>query len=189
MKKKFSVIVSIIGSICLVTGSGLLIVNQANQEKEFANIKNSIVNDYENFKVKIESFSEERTNIYENLNKISYLTELPANYDNLISEYSKYEQTLNEIENASKDLKINCFEYKFVETDINNKVSAFTINYEQAVNYYIQDVEKFNEKVRSYNEWIQNTQLTSGKVLEEYQSSYKDYVDVNGDGIYNGVNK
>ena len=101
----------------------------------------------------------------------------------------KYENSVKEIDESSKDLKVNCFKQEYNETEITNKVSAFTINYEQAINYYIQDVEKFNEKVRSYNEWIQNTQLTSGKVLEEYQSSYKDYVDVNGDGIYNGVNK
>ena len=82
-----------------------------------------------------------------------------------------------------------CFKQEYNETEITNKVSAFTINYEQAVNYYIQDVEQFNEKIRSYNDWVQNTQVTDTyKTLEEFKSSYTEYVDINGDGIYNGVN-
>lgn len=190
MKRKISLGISIFGIICLLAGAGLLYVNLNNSKKEYESLKTSIVNDYENFKVKIESFSEERTNIYNSLNEITYLTDLATNYDKLVQEYKDYELTLQEIEKSSEDLKVNCYKRDYVETDINNKVSAFTINYEQAINYYIQDVEAFNEKIRNYNNWVQTSQvINTYTILEEYESSYKDYVDVNGDGIYNGVNK
>lgn len=190
MKKKFSIIVLIIGCVSLILGISLLIINQNNNKKAMEDLKVSIVNDYENFKIKIESFSEERVNVYENLNQISYLTDLPKNYDALVAEYDKYAENLKEIEESSKDLKVNCYKHKFTETDINNKVSAFTINYEQAINYYIQDVNNFNEKIKNYNEWIVNNQLTGTyEILEEYEITYKEYVDINGDGVYNGVNK
>ena len=190
MKRKISLGISIIGIICMLAGASLLVVNVNNGKKEYESLKTSIVNDYEDFKVKIESFSEERTNIYNSLNEITYLTDLSVNYDKLVQEYKDYELTLQEIENSSKNLKVNCYKKDYIETDINNKVSAFTINYEQAVNYYIQDVEAFNEKVRNYNNWIQTSQVATTYVeLAEFESSYKEYVDINGDGIYNGVNK
>lgn len=189
MKRKLSLIIAIIGLVSLIAGTGLLIKSLSNSRDEYESLKASIVTDYEDFKVKIESFSEERTNIYEGLNNITYLTDLVTNYDSLIAEYDKYASTLKEIEESSSDLKVNCYKKDFVETEIINKVSAFTINYEQAVNYYIQDVEKFNEKIRSYNEWVTTNQLEATyKLLDEYEISYKEYVDVNGDGIYNGVN-
>lgn len=189
MKRKLSLIIAIIGLVSLIAGTGLLIKSLSNSRDEYESLKASIVTDYEDFKVKIESFSEERTNIYEGLNNITYLTDLVTNYDSLIAEYDKYASTLKEIEESSSDLKVNCYKKDFVETEIINKVSAFTINYEQAVNYYIQDVEKFNEKIRSYNEWVTTNQLEATyKLLDEYENSYKEYVDVNGDGIYNGVN-
>lgn len=190
MKRKLSLLVVLIGCISLVAGISLLVVNLKNDQKAYESLKTSIVNDYENFKVKIESFSEERTNVYEGLNKISYLTDLATNYNTLVAEYDKYAETLKAIEESSEDLKVNCYKEEFNETDINNKVSAFTINYEQAVNYYIQDVEAFNEKVRNYNDWVLNSQVVGTyKTLEEYETSYKEYIDINGDGIYNGVNK
>lgn len=189
MKRKLSLVIAIIGFVSLVVGSSLLIKGLTNSRNEYEALKASIVNDYEDFKVKIESFSEERTNIYEGLNKITYLTDVITNYDSLVQEYDKYGESLKEIELSSKDLKVNCYKKEFVETEITNKVSAFTINYEQAINYYIQDVEKFNEKVRAYNEWVENNQLEATfKIYDEYESIYKEYVDVNGDGIYNGVN-
>lgn len=189
MKRIISIIFIILGCGSLTTGVVLRIIDQNKQNKALTSLKASIIEDYEVFKVKIESFSTERTSVYEGLNKITYLTELPANYESLVGEYTKYENSVKEIDESSKDLKVNCFKQEYNETEITNKVSAFTINYEQAINYYIQDVEKFNEKVRSYNDWVQNTQVTNVyKPLEEFKSSYTEYVDVNGDGIYNGVN-
>lgn len=189
MKRVISIVLMISGIISIATGVSLTIIDENNKAKALENLKTSIVSDYENFKVKIESFSDERSNIYEGLNNISYLTDLNTNYSTLISEYEKYEQTLKEIDQASENLKTNCFEEEFIETDINNKVSAFIINYEQAVNYFIQDVERLNEKIRKYNEWIeQDTTINNTyQELEEYKSSYTEYMDVDGDGKYNGI--
>jgi len=189
MKRIISIIFIVLGCASLTTGVVFRIIDQNKQNKALTSLKNSIVEDYEIFKIKIESFSTKRTTVYEGLNQITYLTELPKNYETLISEYNKYENTVKEIDESSKDLKENCYKQEYSETEITNKVSAFTINYEQAVNYYIQDVEKFNEKIRSYNDWVQNTQVTNTyQTLEEFNSTYKEYVDINGDGIYNGVN-
>ena len=188
MKKVVSIIFLIAGIISLSIGIGIMYKNESDKQKALEALKTSIVNDYEDFKVKVEVFSEERTNIYQNLNKITYLTDIKVNYASLIEEYKKYEKTLKEIDKVSKDLKVNCFEQEFKEVTINNKISAFIINYEQAVNYFIQDVNNFNEKVKLYNDWLKQTYSTAQVVeLEEYVSSYTKYVDVNNDGVFEGV--
>ncbi|MBE6151597.1 MAG: hypothetical protein E7162_07310 [Firmicutes bacterium] len=188
MKKVVSIIFLIAGIISLGIGIGIMYKNESGKQKALEALKTSIVNDYEDFKVKVEVFSEERTNIYQSLNKITYLTDIKVNYASLIEEYKKYEETLKEIDKVSKDLKVNCFEQEFKEVTINNKISAFVINYEQAVNYFIQDVNNFNEKVKLYNDWLKQTYPTAQVVeLEEYVSSYTKYVDVNNDGVFEGV--
>ena len=188
MKKVVSIIFLIAGIISLGIGIGIMYKNESDKQKALEALKTSIVNDYEDFKVKVEVFSEERTNIYQSLNKITYLTDIKVNYASLIEKYKNYEETLKEIDKVSKDLKVNCFEQEFKEVTINNKISAFVINYEQAVNYFIQDVNNFNEKVKLYNDWLKQTYPTAQVVeLEEYVSSYTKYVDVNNDGVFEGV--
>lgn len=188
MKKKIAILILIIGIVSLVAGITVFISNKNEENKKLENLKTSIVNDYEIFKSKVESFSDERTIIYQDLNSISYLIDVRTNYENFINEFTKYEETLNEIEASSKTLKVNCLENTFTDTNINNKVEAFIITYEQAINYFIQDVEKFNQRIREYNDWIENSlETTTYTKLEEYNSEYKEYVDINNDGIFNGV--
>lgn len=187
MKKAVSIIFLVSGFVSITCGLGIMYKNEINRQELLESLKTSIVNDYEIFKLKVEVFSEERTNIYENLNKITYLTDIKNNYDNLISEYIKYENTLKEIDKASVGLKNNCFEENFKEITINNKISAFVINYEQAVNYFIQDVSKFNEKVNLYNEYVKQNPDKGLIELKHYESFYRQYVDVNNDEIFEGV--
>jgi len=188
MKKIISIVFIVIGIISISIGVGIVIIKNNNETKRLENLKTSIINDYNVFKTKIESFSTERINVYENLNEISYLTELSTKYDNLINEYKKYEQIVKDIDEVSKDLKVNCFKETFNETDVNNKISAFVINYEQAINYFVQDVKVLNDKIENYNKWIDDNQSDASYTkLEKYKSSYVEYVDIDNDGKYNGV--
>ena len=93
MKRKISLVIAIVGLISFIAGGSLLFKSLTASRDEYEALKASIVTDYESFKVKIESFSEERTNIYEGLNKITYLTDVVTNYDLLVAEYNKYGET------------------------------------------------------------------------------------------------
>ena len=91
MKRKISLVIAIVGLISFIAGGSLLFKSLTASRDEYESLKASIVTDYENFKVKIESFSEERTNIYEGLNKITYLTDVEGfkKYANLIVNNNK----------------------------------------------------------------------------------------------------
>ena len=188
MKKIISIFFLVIGVSSLIAGISLIWINKSEENKKLAVLKASIVSDYDNFKKQIEDFSNERIEIYDSLHKISYLTDLSSNYETIIAQYKEYEEILKKIEENNKGLKSNCLENSFKENEITSKVNAFIINYEQAVNYFIKDVATFNEEVDRYNEWVENTQVMGDyKKIEGYESSYKDYIDINGDGIYNGA--
>lgn len=187
MKKKIAIIILIIGVLSLGFGAWVLIKNIQEDQKKQEELRTSIVNEYATFKGKMETFSTERTNIYESLNGINYLTDINTKYASLISDFQKYEGTLKEIDDSSNILKKNCNNKSFNDKDVNNKLEAFIINYEQAFNYFIQDVAKLNERIKEYNDWV--TTQGTGKQLEEYVPQYKDYVDVNKDGKFNGVEK
>ncbi len=187
MKKKLLIVFIVIALIALGTGVGLFIKQKSDEHKRREELKASIVNDYETFKVKIENFSEQRQVISELLNGIKYSTDLNGKYKEITEDYKKYEQILTEIETASTDLKVNCLENEFTEVEIKNKVDAFIILYEQAYNYYIRDVDAFNQKIKDYNDWVKNTQVTSQyKALAEYEPAHTEFVDLNGDGKFVG---
>ena len=69
MKKVLSIMFLVGGFAVIASGLGIMYKNEANRQNALEALKTSIVNDYEDFKVKVEVFSEERTSIYENLNK------------------------------------------------------------------------------------------------------------------------
>ena len=70
MKKVLSIMFLVGGFAVIASGLGIMYKNEANRQNALEALKTSIVNDYEDFKVKVEVFSEERTNIYENLDNI-----------------------------------------------------------------------------------------------------------------------
>ena len=52
--------------------------------------------------------------------------------------------------------------------------------YETSVNYFIKDMNLYNDQIELYNE-------TATEPLELYQNNqYSDYIDFNGDGTYLG---
>ena len=188
MKKIIAVIILLLGVGSLIAGVTIYVSKIKEEKRNYEELKTSIVNDYEVFKGKIESFSDQRTNIYQTLNSIAYYSDIANKYESLISDYKKYEEIVKEIDVASKGLKTHCQDNSFTEVDIKNKIEAFIINYEQAINYFIQDVNKLNERIKEYNNGIDNLTGTSTyKKLEEFTTEYTEYVDINNDGIFNGV--
>jgi len=188
MKRVLFGICTLIGMGLIATGITIIYKDNNNKRIALEQLKENIINNYEVFKSKVEVFSENRSNISQQLNDIKYLSELKTNYASLIQGFQNYEKSLRDIDEASADLKVDCLENTFKDTNINNKVSAFIINYEQVVNYFIKDVNDFNTEIQKYNAWVSSQTTPNEKdKLEEYKSTYVDYVDIDGDGVYSGV--
>ncbi len=188
MKRVLFGIITLLGIGLIATGITIIYKDNNNKRIALEQLKENIISNYEIFKSKVEVFSENRGNISQQLNDIKYLSELKTNYTSLIQSFQEYEQSLRDIDEASVELKVDCLENTFKDTNINNKVSAFIINYEQVVNYFIKDVNDFNAEIQKYNAWVSAQTVPNEKdKLQEYKSTYIDYVDIDGDGVYNGV--
>lgn len=187
MKKKLALILLILGLLLLASGGALLVVNGfKNDKEELAKTMNIIVDDYENFRQKVENFSTLRENIYNDVMNSQYYAEVYTNYDTNIQNLQQYEKAVTEVETASKNLKNSCIGKTFNDQDVINKCNAFVINYEQSINYFINDIERFNTRIKEYNTWLKNQNDTKYQTLTEYNANYKDYVDINNDKTFSG---
>lgn len=187
MKKKLALILLILGLLLLASGGALLVVNGfKNDKEELAKTMNIIVDDYEIFRQKVENFSTLRENIYNDVMNSQYYAEVYTNYNTNIQKLQQYEKAVAEVETASKNLKNSCIGKTFNDQGVINKCNAFVINYEQSINYFINDIERFNTRIKEYNTWLKNQTDTKYQTLTEYNANYKDYVDINNDKIFSG---
>lgn len=187
MKNKLALILLILGLLLLASGGALLVVNGFKSDKEdLAQTMNIIVDDYEIFRKKVETFSTLRENIYNEVMNSQYYTDVYTNYNTNVQKLKEYENAVTEVENASKNLKNSCIGKTFNDQDVINKCNAFVINYEQSINYFINDVARFNTRINEYNTWLATQTDTQYKTLTEYNATYKDYVDINNDKNFSG---
>lgn len=187
MKNKLALILLILGLLLLASGGALLVVNGFKDEKEdLTKTMNIIVDDYEIFRKKVETFSTLREKIYNEVMNTQYYTDVYTNYNADIQQLKQYENAVTEIENVSKNLKNSCIGKSFSDQDVINKCNAFIINYEQSINYFINDIDRFNSRIKDYNTWLTTQTNTQYQTLAEYNATYKDYVDVNNDKNFSG---
>lgn len=187
MKNKLALILLILGLLLLASGGALLVVNGFKDEKEdLTKTMNIIVDDYEIFRKKVETFSTLREKIYNEVMNTQYYTDVYTNYNADIQQLKQYENAVTEIENISKNLKNSCIGKSFSDQDVINKCNAFIINYEQSINYFINDIDRFNSRIKDYNTWLNTQTNTQYQTLAEYNAKYKDYVDVNNDKNFSG---
>ena len=150
-------------------------------------LKESIENDYDQFKEALEAFSAERSKVYELLAQIDYLENIPDLYDDLITAFTSYEKTLDNIVSTGDKLKENLLDKEFKNKDLVNKKEAYITNYEQTNNYFVSDVKKYNSQLEIYNQMVEADTSGSFKKLDLYESKYKELIDVNNDGIFSGI--
>lgn len=188
MKKKIIPIIIIIGAIIMIAIGTIIVVGGVKRDEEaIKKAMDSIVTDYETFKKEIENFSTQRESIYNEVMNTPYYSDVFNNYNSNIEKIKTYENLVSEIDKSSKGLKTNCVNKRYKDQDITNKCNAFIINYEQSMNYFVNDITRFNTRIDEYNDWstTANTDKKYTK-LEKYDSKYNKYVDINNDKVFSG---
>lgn len=157
-------------------------------------IADEIGNVYKTFFDKESELSSYRTTLMDSMNNyVSFYSTMPNTYNEMIEQLSNYETKIVEIEDISSYLNEKCkSKYSLVET--NEKCIAYFINLEKTINIFVGDVKFFNSKIKEFNEWTktENESVVSKEVYDELKEysvkKYKDYVDLNNDGTYLGMN-
>lgn len=202
MKREYAKLFSfILGITFILSGIIFAFVNsnkiaKGEKIKEENLIIDEILNIYDTFKTKTEDFSVKRDEYLDDITEYtSYYSGMAKNYSNMQNKILKYETLVKEVEDSATYLKSNCLNANYSKSEANSKCTAYIINYEKTVNSFVGDVEFLNNKIKEYNEWIKNenkklNEKDKYKKLDEFEVKYyKDYIDINDDGIYLGKNK
>lgn len=167
---------------------------KAKEKEKESIIADEIGNVYDTFYDKADEVNEFRNNLLKEISDYSsFYSNMQDKNDDMSKMVAEYETRVIELEDISSYLKDNCTSrYSILEA--NKKCDAYYINLEKAINVFIGDVSFYNSKIDEYNEWIVE-ENKSEFVTDKYEEltkyefvRYKEYVDLNNDGTYLGMN-
>ena len=201
MKKAYLILFSIMIGISLIIASVIFVITN-----NFKDAKNKEIEDektimdeigdvYKTFSDKITEFSETHNAYIKSIDdNTAFYADYPGNYEKLKKLTTEYETTLTEIDDMDTFLEEKCKDQFYSEKEVNNNCLSFKRNKEKTINTFIEDIKYLNHKIELYNEWTvtENQSViatTKYNKLEDITSSkYTDYVDLDGDEIFLGVN-
>lgn len=169
----------------LLIGSGLILsfvesfANDIESSKE--NIKH-IEKEYNNFKDLLQSFNGEREIIYTDIFNNLFIENIDSSYDGWVIELQDYEKTTEKILDYKNFLNENCFGIIYGDSSIQSKCDSMLISYETVNNYYVKDINKWNDFVNRYNSTLEDKIYSR----ELFDLKSRNYIDFNDDGEYLG---
>ena len=185
-KKKITILI-LLGIISIVVGLIILFISNLKKDQQNMNDRISIIiKEYNSFSKDLNKVNKTRDTLHNDfLDKIYYDTfeKNDTSYKNRLLEY---EEDVTDISKNNKKLKEYCnSNIYYSSSDANSKCSAFNLAYEQMVNSFVDDINKYNSNISMYNSWLDGQGNTSSLKLEKYKTK-KTYIDFNKDGNYSG---
>lgn len=179
--RKYLKFVFLAGVVLILSGVGVFIISDQN-EKNMKDKENSekIVASFGAFSESATVFSNKRLEVYDTIFQDVILEDYASNKESYDDLFNTYMETLQNMDEAGKDLKELCPNHTYKDSDVVSKCSSYMTAYETSVNYFIKDVNLYNDQIELYNK-------TASEPIALYQSDiYSDYIDFNGDGAYLG---
>lgn len=184
MRLKKGSIIAIGGILLVIFGIILYFVFEVKKENDSVHQgENQVIEYYSEYKTFAEETSTWRS---ENILTDRFIEEVNENYEEWISTYEEYKKKLKEHEEKAKELKNLCINKTYGSSDVTSKCDAFVIAYETLVNYYINDVNDFNALLKQYRD--SDTIIDKKKDIEDFDKGPYEYVDINDNGEYTGMN-
>ena len=181
--KKLAIGALVLAVALIVTGNSILVYNMMQKEKiDLKKVSASIKKDYNAFKKDIETFNEQKIE-YEDKVAANLFLETIEEYDDWIKVIDSYTETIKKIEKDSKELREMCINKTYTDEATKNKCNAFIVAYEESINSYVKDINGFNEEVSNIRV---NLKKSEKEHITEYELKYE-YIDINSDGITEGV--
>lgn len=162
---------------------GLFIGSMRKDKKETKKVMDLIIKDSEKFENSVVSFNEKREKVYSTIFVETYYDTIRENYETWNNQLKDYEQTIDQLETTSKNLKKYCNGMYYSKAEVNQKCNDFSSLYEEVVNTFVSDITSYNKMIKEYNEYMK--EKNSNETLNEYNTKKK-YIDYNKDKSYSG---
>lgn len=182
MKYKKGIIIMILGILLIISGLIANLIISINKEQKLEEkLITEIVDKHEQFAKDVKKFSDIKSNIVEGVISNLYNEYVTTEYDNWIEQIDEYKEITDKVNEYKDFITDKCTDRLYTDREANNACNSFKLNLEGTINYYINDIEKFNTFIDEYNS-------TSDNKKETYVLTYE-YIDFNNDGDYVGKSK
>ena len=124
------------------------------------------------------SFESYRDELYNTTLNNMYYDTMSTNDTNIKNMLSNYENLVDSLAKNTNDLNYLCEDIYYPDSNTNNKCNNYKSIYEQVNNYFITDINIYNDMVKKYNEYQKS--INSDLIINEYKTN-KNYIDYNND--------
>ena len=143
-----------ISFVMIVSGcvSSFVISLQADRQK--MQNRMILVNDeFEEFSTTTSLFEEERDELYANVLSTLYYDTLLQDDTIIKNMLSNYESMVDVLSKKADKLNKLCDDVYYPDTNVNNRCNNYRSIYEQVVNYFVTDINLYNQNITKYNEY------------------------------------
>ncbi|MBQ6135730.1 MAG: hypothetical protein IJI60_05410 [Bacilli bacterium] len=182
--RKLAYTIMTLSFILIVSGSVASFVSGLKKDRqETYKRMNDVNNTFEVFSTNVTIFESTREELYNTFTGLYYDTMYQQNKE-VTNQLSNFEQLVDELTKSTQELNRLCGNNIYYPEDVaNSRCSNYKNIYEQVVNYFVSDINFYNNKVEKYNEY----QSSMGTLLRiKKYTTDKKFIDYNEDNQYDG---
>lgn len=182
--KKIAYGILCIGLVLLISGCfSSFLISLQNDKSEVLRRMDDVGSEFEAFSTNTSIFEDVRDELYNEVLGNVYYDTMFTTDEAVKNKLSNYENLVDELSKSTKVLDKLCTDVYYPNSEVNNKCSNYKSIYEQIVNYFVTDIEVYNDNVRKYNDYQRSI---SSKISVKKYNTDKKYIDYNGDNVFDG---
>lgn len=182
--KRFGYIMLTLSFILIISGGVSSFLTGLRKDREEISKRQVEIQDiFEVFSTNTSIFEQERDQLYEEVLTRLYYDSMYHKDKEVKVRLSNYEHLVDELRNNTRELDRLCRNIYFPDQTVNSKCKNYLTIYEQVVNYFITDINVYNNNIEKYNHYQE--ELETLLRLRKYETS-KEYIDYNHDNVFDG---
>lgn len=182
--KKIGYILLTLSFIMIISGgvSTFILSLKADRDATY-NRMDDVTDSFERFSTNTTVFENIRDELYNNILSNLYYENMFVNSASVDNKLSNYESLVDSLKKNVDELNGLCEDVYYPDSFVNNMCLNYKSIYEQVINYFVTDINLYNDNVKKYNEY--QTSINSTLFVELYKTKKK-FIDYNNDGVMDG---
>ena len=168
-------------SLVLIVSGGFsqFLLGLRNDKRETLNRMFYVNDEFEIFSTNTSVFEEYRDKLYEDVLEGMVCDSIVSGDKDIKNKLSNYENLVDELEGNTLKLNKLCEDAYYPDSSTNKKCMNYKSIYEQVVNYFVTDINNYNNNIKKCNSLISD----ENSKIKNYKTKKK-YIDYNNDGKY-----
>ena len=182
--KKLAYIFLTLSMILIISGSfSSFLINLKEDHQEVLRRMDDVSSVFEGFSTNTSIFEDYRDDLYTDVLGNVYYDTMYKTDDTVKEKIAEYESIVDDLSKDAKKLDKLCGDVYYPEGEINSMCMNYKSIYEQVVNYFVTDINTYNDNVQKYNDY--RDAIQSDLLVKKYKTNYQ-YIDYNGDNVFDG---